>query len=180
MTTEGSSRPEPGAEVAPVERTVGSGLTRLVPMTAAFFPQYAEESAAAYAQDNVDAGRTPAQGALERAQAELAALLPQGVNTPDNHLFEIHDGAGNRVGIIWFAATEKHGVRSAYVYDVLVYPKCQRLGHARRAFQAIEPLARAQGLQSIGLHVFGHNPGAQALYAKLGYGVTGLNMLKQL
>ena len=36
------------------------------------------------------------------------------------------------------------------------------------------------GLGSIALHVFGHNPGAQALYQSLGYGVTGFNMQKNL
>jgi hypothetical protein len=40
--------------------------------------------------------------------------------------------------------------------------------------------ALAMVLARIGLHVFGHNPGAQALYAQLGYGVTGLNMAKPL
>ena len=39
---------------------------------------------------------------------------------------------------------------------------------------------QALGVQRIGLHVFGHNTGAQALYARLGYGVTGLNLLKPL
>jgi len=30
------------------------------------------------------------------------------------------------------------------------------------------------------LHVFGHNPKAQALYAKLGYAVMGITMRKPL
>ena len=34
------------------------------------------------------------------------------------------------------------------------------------------------GLQGIALHVFGHNTGAQALYGKLGYVPTNINMFK--
>ena len=74
----------------------------------------------------------------------------------------------------------KNGVRGGYVYDLEVLPEFRRQGHAERAFAALEPIAEKLGLASIGLHVFAHNPGAQALYAKLGYKVTGLNMVKHL
>ena len=56
----------------------------------------------------------------------------------------------------------------------------QRQGHGRAAFQALEARVQALGLGSIGLHVFAQNVGAQALYRSLGFGVTGLNMLKPL
>ena len=73
-----------------------------------------------------------------------------------------------------------HGVRSAYVYDLAVHAAHRRQGHARRAFKDLERRVRAVGIDRIGLHVFGQNPGAHALYAGLGYGVTGINMLKRL
>jgi RimJ/RimL family protein N-acetyltransferase len=44
----------------------------------------------------------------------------------------------------------------------------------------LESIVGALGLGRIGLHVFRHNPGAQALYEKLGYEVTGTNMQKRL
>ena len=74
----------------------------------------------------------------------------------------------------------KNGLKSAFVYDVEVKSELRRQGYARAAFTALEPIVKALGLSSIGLHVFGHNPGAQALYRSLGYGITGVNMLKQL
>ena len=37
-----------------------------------------------------------------------------------------------------------------------------------------------QGLETLALHVFGHNPGARALYEKLGYEITNINMAKHL
>jgi ribosomal protein S18 acetylase RimI-like enzyme len=66
------------------------------------------------------------------------------------------------------------------VYDLAVKPEYRRQGHARRAFQALESEVAALGLSRIGLHVFSHNTGAQALYASLGYHVTGHNMTKML
>ena len=156
-------------------------MTQLRAMPAAAFEPYVQTSVAGYAEDNVTAGRWPREGALERSRAEFESLLPQGLDTPDNHLFQIMaTPAGPVVGVIWFAVDVKHGLRSAFVYDVEIHAPFRRQGHALRAFQALEPVVAALGLSTIGLHVFGHNPGAQALYAKLGYGVTGINMVKNL
>jgi len=66
------------------------------------------------------------------------------------------------------------------VYDVYVRPEHQRKGHAGRAFAALEVEAHRLGLTGIALHVFGHNAGAQALYQKLGYVPTNINMFKPL
>jgi ribosomal protein S18 acetylase RimI-like enzyme len=156
-------------------------MTLLCAMSPETFESYKRSSAAGYAEDNVAAGRWPAEGAFERSLAEFGALLPQGLATPGNHVFDIQAGEGGpAVGALWFAEQQRGGLRSAYVYDLVVYPPYRRQGHARRAFEALEPRVRALGLDRIGLHVFGHNPGAQALYAQLGYGVTGINMAKQL
>ena len=156
-------------------------MTVIFSMRPAFYEHYLQTAIAGYAEDNVASGRWPREGALERSRLDFERSLPQGLATPDNHLFEIKtDVNGPTIGIIWFAVQEKHGSRSAFVYDVEIKPEWRRQGHAMRAFKALEPLVRALGLASIGLHVFGHNPGAQAMYAKLGYRVTGVNMAKNL
>ena len=156
-------------------------MTVLAPMRPEVFADYVESSVAGYAEENVAAGRWPQDGALERSAAEFRELLPRGLATPDNHVFEIKaSDDGPTVGFIWFATEDRHGRRGAYVYDVVVDAAHRRQGHARRAFLALEPIVAGLGLNSIGLHVFGHNTGAQALYAELGYVVTGLNMLKTL
>ena len=142
---------------------------------------YIEAAVAGYADDNVASGRWPPEGAPARSRADFDASLPRGLETPDNYLFEIRDaGTGVTVGSIWFAVREEHGLRTAFVYDVEVRPESRRRGYATAAFQALEPLVRDLGLTSIGLHVFGHNMGARALYSRLGYEVTGLNMQKRL
>ena len=84
------------------------------------FGSYLASSVAGYAQDNIDAGRWPAEGALERSRADFEDSLPQGLATPDNYLFEIQESEGGpTVGYLWFAVVVKHGLRSAYVYDLV-------------------------------------------------------------
>jgi ribosomal protein S18 acetylase RimI-like enzyme len=145
------------------------------------FAEYLISSVAGYAEGNVSSGRWPADGAVARSRIEFQELLPQGLATPDHHLFEIRESAqGATVGYIWFAAEDRHGIRGAFVYDVEIKEAYRRRGHATRAFQALELRVAAMGLSTIGLHVFGHNAGAQALYQQLGYAVTGINMLKKV
>jgi ribosomal protein S18 acetylase RimI-like enzyme len=156
-------------------------MTVLSPMRAEAFAQYFDVAIIGYADDNVLAGRWPADGALERSRADFQSSLPQGLKTPDNHLFEIKANQdGPIVGVVWLVVQERDGLRSAFVYDLEVRAEFRRQGHAMRTLQALEPIVAALGLRTIGLHVFGQNLGARALYARLGYGVIGINMIKRL
>lgn len=155
--------------------------TTLRPLPPEAFGAYMQASIASYAQETVEAGRWPAEGALERSHADFLALLPQGLATPDHHLLEVlATPEGPVVGHLWLALERRHGGCSAFVYNVEIAPEHRRRGHARRAFEAAEALAAELGATSIGLHVFAHNWGAQALYESLGYQVTGINMKKGL
>lgn len=156
-------------------------MTVLVPMRPERYAAYLQAAIDGYAKDNVDSGRWPRENALEHARADFASLLPQGLATPDNYLFEIKSTeTGPTVGFLWFAVEDRYGLRSAYIYDVEIHAEWRRRGHATRALQALEQRVAELGLASIGLHAFGHNLGAQTLYAKLGYEVTDVNMVKRL
>ncbi len=118
---------------------------------------------------------------MERSRAEFETLFPQGLATPHCYFYEIKPAAdGPTIGTICFGVTDQGGTRSAFVCQVEIYPEWRRLGHAFRAFQALEPIVAPLGVTNIGLHVFRHNAAAQGLYAKLGYNIFGLNMVKQL
>ncbi len=84
------------------------------------------------------------------------------------------------VGSLWFAVIEQFGSRAAHIYDLFIVPERRRNGHATRAFQAVETMARGLGVTSIGLHVFAHNHPAQAFYAKIGYSPMSLNLSRSL
>lgn len=150
-------------------------------MQADAFAAYKAAEVAEFAADNVRCGRWPAECALGRSLAEFDELLPQGLATPQHHLLEIlASDTGPCVGTLWWADEERAGGRAAFVYDIVVQHAFQRQGHARRALIALESQVAAQGLSRISLHVAGDNPGAQALYRQLGFGITGVSMLKQL
>jgi ribosomal protein S18 acetylase RimI-like enzyme len=153
-------------------------MTALVPMTLAQFDAFICESVPAYADDKVAAGQWPRSEALARSQAEFDQLLPQGLATQDNLLYAITDAGGAQVGLLWVAVQERAGQRIAYVYDVSVRPEHQRQGHASRAFAALDEVVRELGLAGVALHVFGHNTAARALYERLGFRATNINLFK--
>lgn len=155
-------------------------MQTLRPITDEEFSAWLDQAVPGYAAEKVVAGNWAEAGALERSQQEHLALLPQGPRTPDHHFFSILDDAGAQVGTLWFAVKGEGARRVAYVYGVDVFEARRRQGHARRAFGALEDEVRRLGLAGIALHVFGHNTGAQALYAALGYRTTNINLYKPL
>ena len=156
-------------------------MTLLSPMSEAEFAAYLAFAIADFAQDKVKAGQWAQAESLELSRKVYAESLPQGLTTSDNFLFTVRDGAtSEKIGMLWFAAQERGGQRIAFVYDVCIDMEHQRKGHASRAFTALEAEAQKRGLSGIALHVFGQNTGAQALYQKLGYLPTNINMFKQL
>ena len=155
-------------------------MTTIRPMRSESYTAYVEAAIVGYARENVDAGRWPAMGSLERSRADFESLLPQGLATPENHLYEIISPDDQVVGFLWVAIERKHGAVSAYIYDLEVKPEFRRRGHAMRALQSLESIAAAAGATSIGLNVFAQNAQAQALYRRLGYVPTNVNMYKPL
>lgn len=156
------------------------GGTALRPLTPAEYAEWVEQSAVGYALDKVASGQWTADTSLELARKELGELLPLGLETPGNHMFAIVDREAVAVGMLWFGVKKKFGNDIAYVFDVSVRPERQREGHAARAFLALEEMIRRRGLAGIALHVFGHNAGARALYAKLGFEPTNISMFKPI
>ena len=133
-----------------------------------------------YAEDKVASGQWPADSALELSRKEYRELLPKGKDTENNYIFTVLNAGSEAVGTVWFVAKDRAGRKIGYVYDIYVAPEHRRQGHAFRAFQALEPQVAGLGLSGIALHVFGHNHEAQALYIKLGYVATNINMFKSV
>lgn len=170
-------QPAPPRMAAP---HAGPPVSSLRPMTEAEYQAWLDSSIPAYAADKVASGQWAEADALALSKAENDGLLPQGMQTPGNHFFTIVDGEGAPVGMLWFAEKTKFNARIAFVFDVGVNPDRRRQGHALRAFQDLEAEVRRLGLSGIALHVFGHNAGARALYARLGFQPTNLSLYKPL
>ncbi|MEO8675555.1 MAG: GNAT family N-acetyltransferase [Casimicrobiaceae bacterium] len=156
-------------------------MTALLPMTPEEFLAWETEAVPTYAAEKVASGQWKEAEAPALARKSFDELLPQGLATPDNHLFTMRDQPAQvDVGTLWVAVQERAGKRVAYVYDVAIKPEHRRKGHAMRAFLALEDKVRSLGLAGIALHVFGHNAAAHALYLKLGYLPTNINMYKAI
>jgi ribosomal protein S18 acetylase RimI-like enzyme len=155
-------------------------MIRLEPMDEAAFEAWRAASIADYAAEKVEAGNWPAAGALERAAAEFAALLPDGRATAGHEIRSMINDAGERVGHAWFVPEERPFGRVVFIYDIAVDPAHRRKGHAKAALDAIEAYAKDHGCVGVQLHVFGGNAGARALYREAGYVETNVTMLKRV
>ncbi len=156
-------------------------MVQLVPMTPEEFEPYLTQAIADFAEDNLRAGYSHPSEALQRSEQEFRNLLPEGVATPDQHLYSIKDAeSGESVGMIWLQVRDRGPVRRAFIYDFRIADAKQGRGYGTQAMQAIEEQARSLGAQVIALHVFAHNTAARHLYEKVGYEVASLNMQKEL
>lgn len=156
-------------------------MIQLVPMNEQEYQDYLSYAIANYGQEHVKSGQWNQEEALEEATKEYQHYLPDGLQTPNQYLYSIVDEQSRaKVGILWFALSERAGEKTAFVYDVMVYEQFRRHGYGEQAFRELETKARSLGVTKISLHVFGHNHGAIAMYEKLGYIATDINMSKSL
>lgn len=119
-----------------------------------------------YADELAAAGMS-AEAALEQSRTQTEELLPEGLASPLAHFFTaVVDDVP--VGTLWLS-TERP---MAFVYDVVVAEDQRRKGYGEAIMNAGARWCQARDIFALGLNVFGHNPGARALYDKLGYVVT--------
>ena len=154
-------------------------MLELTPMTQTEFETYLAHAVKTYADEKVEAGNWQLEGALARAEDEFHSLLPEGLASKNHHLFSVKD-AGKTVGTIWFGVTTWAGQQAAFIYDFAVAEAFQGRGYGKGAMLAVEEKAKVLGLETVSLHVFGHNRVARSLYEKLGYEVTNVHMTKRL
>jgi ribosomal protein S18 acetylase RimI-like enzyme len=156
-------------------------MVRLVPMKANEYESYLAISIREYAEDKVQSGNWQPEEALEKSAQDFQKLLPDGVATQDQYLYDIKDEAlGVKVGMIWLARMMQGAKPIMFIYDFRIDEPYRRRGYGEQAMRAAEEKTKALGLDTIALHVFGFNHSARALYEKLGYEITNINMAKKL
>ena len=156
-------------------------MIELVEMPRGRFPLYRENLIREYAQDKVRAGEWSPEEAPRLAEAGTDDLLAQGTDTEGHYLYLLRDRtADEEVGVVWIAVRDSGADKSVWIYDIEVYEALRRRGHGTRALQAVEKKAAELGARKVELHVFGHNPGARALYERSGFTPTSIVMSKPL
>src|SRR5690349_20844340 len=78
-------------------------MISFVPMNETEFAGFCERLNREYAREQVEAGRWSAEDALQRAEADTARHLSDGLKTENQYLYTIRDEAlGDNVGKLWF------------------------------------------------------------------------------
>jgi len=158
-----------------------TGNIRLVELDEAAYPEYREHLVRDFAADKVRAGACSEAEAESRAAKDVDGLLPRGTATRNHFLCSIRDESeAADVGGVWFALMDSGVGRSVWIYDIIINENFRRRGYATRTLELVEDRAKELSARSVGLHVFGHNHGAHALYEKLGYNTTSITMAKPI
>lgn len=149
----------------------------LVPMAEAEYRDFLETAIPHYAEANVGAGYWPEEEALERSRQAYASLLPDGLATPENHLYVARDAErGDKVGTLWIAMQPRTGGIQAYIYSIAIDESLRGQGYGRAVMEACAEQARTLGAVTVGLHVFAQNEAACRLYESLGYRTMSQSM----
>lgn len=150
-------------------------------MTEAEFEAYRAAGTEVYLKEKMIAESISEENARRIAEKSFATLLPDGIGSAGQYLFTIAEELSNApVGILWIGARHGEGKAVAFVYDVYIVDAYQGRGYGKIAMLLAEEEAKKLGYSRIGLHVFGHNRRARALYEKLDYQVIDLIMEKDL
>jgi ribosomal protein S18 acetylase RimI-like enzyme len=153
----------------------------LRPMTDDEYVRWVATSIAGYADSFVQNGTMSAEEAQQRSEKDFAELLPDGRDTPEQHIWTVIDAdTGAAVGSLWINVRDRGIGRTAFVYDIEIDETQQGKGYGRATMLAGEVAAKELGATTIGLNVFGFNTVAINLYTSLGYTVTSQNMAKPL
>ena len=136
------------------------------PMSEGEYAAYAAHNDRSYAEELLASGAVQdMDAALAEAAAAMGALMPQGLQTPDQHLHTVRTPDGETVGVLWVHVQADR----AFIYDIEMRDEVRGRGYGTQTLRAAAALAREAGRSRIALNVFGHNDGARRLYAREGY-----------
>lgn len=152
---------------------------RLEPMTQPEYDAYRAGAERDYAKSIARSGSMPEREAHEKAAADFARLLPQGLQTPEQVFWTAYDG-DDLVGQLWLHLRPTSEGPEAFGYDFEVREDLRRRGYGRAVMVAAERECRELGVVALALNVFGDNLGARALYEQEGFEVTSVQMRKRL
>ena len=151
----------------------------LRPMSQEEYVVWRERSEREYAVEIAASRDLDPDAAVAASAGEFAQLLPDGLASPDMHLFTAVVG-DEPVGIGWFELRQRASGVSAWIFDIRLDEERRGQGLGRRLLDALHDAARGLGATSMTLNVFGDNATAIRLYESSGYTVTAQQMRRDL
>lgn len=132
-----------------------------------------------YAKDLSNNFFIPLETAMEESEQLMRDLLPGKQNSENHFVYNIHSAQeAENIGVIWYNIQAQSS--KAYIYYICVYEEFRNKGYAGQVLLNFEEDMKKTGISSLGLNVFGTNPHAHRLYAKLGYQVASTAMGKRI
>lgn len=138
-----------------------------------FIPNYAVEISSNYGLSE--------SASLAQAKREIAADLPDGVNTHGQVLLcliDQSDACEKLIGYLWYKPDAT--MRSAFISDFHVLVPYQGQGLGKQALEILESELKDKGFEQIKLRVAQDNKRARHVYEVTGFRVTGVNMSKAI
>jgi ribosomal protein S18 acetylase RimI-like enzyme len=156
------------------------------PMTQSEFETFYRWSIAHQIEERMGQQHMSRDEATKETVAEVAEMLPAGLQTANHHLMSIMEADSKEiVGFIWTIHEETIGRRQSFLCDFAIWESMRRKGYGKEALYLMEKNAAEAGCQESVLFVANGNIAAQALYKKCGYRVLrqesyGKYMIKKL
>lgn len=159
----------------------GAAHVQLIRMRVDDFAPFRQRAIEACSQGKALAGEWSAQEAPERAAADFALALPDGLATPAHHLFVLSvPDEGRPVGELWLAEQRVGKHKVAVLRHLHIGAADRQRGFAKQALRKAEALARQLGCHEMRLHLFGHNAIARTMYDGLGFRIMSMELAKLL
>lgn len=152
---------------------------RLRPMTEDEYVVWRARSEREYAVEIATSRDLDPDAAVAQSAGEFAQLLPDGLASPDMHLWTAVVDE-EPVGMGWFELRQRASGVSAWIFDISVDEARRGQGLGRGLLEALHDAARELGATSMTLNVFGDNATAIRLYESSGYAVTAQQMRREL
>ncbi len=145
-------------------------MIQLRPLDDAGFRAFLERAVPRRAERFISRGLWSEAAAVEESRRGYAEAFPQGLATPGEFVCDLFEpNLGRTVGEVWYSARPTGGRLRFMVEWITVEPPYRRRGYAAETLQLLEAEAARLGATWIELNVWADNPGAQALYLRMGY-----------
>ena len=124
---------------------------------------------------------------LEKSRAiaarDLAVDLPQTTDTADHSLLCIEYGTSDEtvpetIGYLWYKVIDDG--ETVFILDFVLFEEFRGQGHGKATLKALEQRLLDSSVEQIKLRVAVDNKQALGLYERIGFSVTGYNMVKVL